>query len=579
VDENGTTSVGTGPAADHTTGSTTGNYLYTEASGSCNQQTAILVSPCIDLTFAPQAYLQFWFHMLGTNMGSLHVDAYTSSGWVNDIVTPISGNQGNQWGLATVSLQNFIGESVKLRIRGITGTSYTSDIAIDDISIDTSVIPDPPTVPVANFVVVPAMGCGATTVQFIDSSTGPPSSWFWQFPGGNPTSSTLQNPMVTYTTVGAYNVVLIVLNTLGSDNVSLNGVVVIHPDLNLTLIANDATCAGCNDGTIFAQVSGGSPGFSFQWNTGFIGNLLSNLGPGTYSVSVTDAVGCTATGSATVTEPGCPVVPSHWVVNVSPTSVQLRWDTISGVLAYQVKGRKIGVTPWTKDLVMASSPPVLFVSSLESNAAFEWQIRIICSIGNVSAWSALDTFYTECVEPIPTQTTNVTTNSATFNWSNVAQAVAYEIRGHIAGTTDWVNLLMGGNPNNNHTVFGLTPATQYEWQVRAWCDSSGPAKSNYTPIETFATLAFSNKLGSQDESSPTVTVYPNPFDKEAILRFFNPRGVAHTLYVTDISGRIIRTEKGIKGNSMVLKKAGLVSGIYLFELKGEKTLCGKFVVQ
>ncbi len=37
-----------------------------------------------------------------------------------------------------------------------------------------------------------------------------PSSWSWSFPGGSPATSTAQNPTVTYSTAGAYNVVLTV---------------------------------------------------------------------------------------------------------------------------------------------------------------------------------------------------------------------------------------------------------------------------------------------------------------------------------------------------------------------------------
>jgi len=58
------------------------------------------------------------------------------------------------------------------------------------------------------------------SVQFTDLSQGNPTSWLWLFPGGNPSSSVLQNPLVQYQTVGEYDVVLIVWNQAGSDTLT-----------------------------------------------------------------------------------------------------------------------------------------------------------------------------------------------------------------------------------------------------------------------------------------------------------------------------------------------------------------------
>jgi hypothetical protein len=57
-------------------------------------------------------------------------------------------------------------------------------------------------------------------VTFTDHSTGNPVSWNWSFPGGTPSSSTLQNPVVTYTLKGTFDVQLIVSNTASSDTLN-----------------------------------------------------------------------------------------------------------------------------------------------------------------------------------------------------------------------------------------------------------------------------------------------------------------------------------------------------------------------
>ncbi|MDM8160036.1 PKD domain-containing protein [Labilibaculum sp. K2S] len=49
-----------------------------------------------------------------------------------------------------------------------------------------------------------------TQITFTDQTIGTPTSWNWSFPGGTPDSSTEQNPVVTYNTVGTFDVSLVV---------------------------------------------------------------------------------------------------------------------------------------------------------------------------------------------------------------------------------------------------------------------------------------------------------------------------------------------------------------------------------
>jgi len=66
------------------------------------------------------------------------------------------------------------------------------------------------------------------TVNFVDGSIGGASSWLWSFSGGNPSTSTEQNPAVVYENDGAYDVQLIVGN--GSTYDTLIKVGYIHVD-------------------------------------------------------------------------------------------------------------------------------------------------------------------------------------------------------------------------------------------------------------------------------------------------------------------------------------------------------------
>ncbi|MBF03369.1 MAG: hypothetical protein CMP76_08750 [Flavobacterium sp.] len=133
VDEGGTPSANTGPTIDFNPGTAAGNYLYLEASGSCNDQIAILESQCM---IVDQGYdFIFGYHMYGTNTGSLHIDLFSDGFWQEDIITSFSGDLGNIWNTATVNLNPYIGKTIKIRIRGIIGNGFASDIAVDDIQL------------------------------------------------------------------------------------------------------------------------------------------------------------------------------------------------------------------------------------------------------------------------------------------------------------------------------------------------------------------------------------------------------------------------------------------------------------
>ena len=74
--------------------------------------------------------------------------------------------------------------------------------------------------------------------------------------------------------------------------------------LTVSASATDADCTGASNGSASASASGGTGTISYAWTgpnsyTGS-GASISNLAPGTYSVTATDANGCTATDAATV---------------------------------------------------------------------------------------------------------------------------------------------------------------------------------------------------------------------------------------------------------------------------------------
>ncbi len=73
--------------------------------------------------------------------------------------------------------------------------------------------------------------------------------------------------------------------------------------LTITPSQTNVSCFAGNDGILTATVSGGTTPYSYSWNNGADTVSIANLTAGTYSVTVTDAVGCIATHSFMLTQP------------------------------------------------------------------------------------------------------------------------------------------------------------------------------------------------------------------------------------------------------------------------------------
>lgn len=135
----GTTgSGGTGPAVDHTLGTAAGIYMYVEASApAAAGDTATLTSPNLVLTSFTNPGLGFWYHKFGAAMGDLYIDVFNGSAWVLDvdsIIGPVQGAETDPWLFKSISLGAFSG-TIQIRFRAEYGSSFTGDMAIDDVAL------------------------------------------------------------------------------------------------------------------------------------------------------------------------------------------------------------------------------------------------------------------------------------------------------------------------------------------------------------------------------------------------------------------------------------------------------------
>ena len=115
--------------------------MYTETSSPiATGDVAHLTTPFLDVSTVTAPNLSFWYHMYGAAMGELHVDVYFNGMWNLDVMQPAlvgqqQAAQTDPWRQAVVDLSPYTSQPIQLRFRGIRGTSFTSDMAIDDVVI------------------------------------------------------------------------------------------------------------------------------------------------------------------------------------------------------------------------------------------------------------------------------------------------------------------------------------------------------------------------------------------------------------------------------------------------------------
>ncbi len=117
------------------------------------------------------------------------------------------------------------------------------DGSVQDFSVAITNDGNVVTAPVAEFIANSTSVDKGTSISFTDQSTNSPTSWSWSFTGGTPSTSSVQNPSITYNTPGVYQVTLTATNTAGSDSESKTGYITVkEPDTNpITYCASSGT--------------------------------------------------------------------------------------------------------------------------------------------------------------------------------------------------------------------------------------------------------------------------------------------------------------------------------------------------
>ncbi len=402
----------------------------------------------------------------------------------------------------------------------------------------------------------------------------------------------------------------------------------------VTVSANAIPTILTNGPTMFCQ--GGSVTLdagafaSYIWSNGSTMESINAMSSATYTVTVTNAQGCTGTASQMVTV----VPPITGLAITGPASacaggsVTLTTGAYSsylwsnGATTQSISAMTTGIYYLTvsnignctavahRSVTILSAPvPNIFGFGLatlcgggsatltvgQSFAAYSWNTSAVTqgiTINSAGTYSVTVTSTNGCTGTgmivtsgcnIPanaaTPTTAITATTAMANWIQPVCYYNYTIRRSVHNTNVWTSFTF--SPNNHYTFSGLTHNTAYDWQIQTNCNASATVNSGFSVIQTFTTAP--RLEGGDEQSISTFTIYPNPANESATIAFSSANEGSYAIILYNIIGSIARTETGNAGigeNTHVMNLNGIAKGIYIAELRmGDTSSKVKLIVQ
>ena len=186
-------------------------------------------------------------------------------------------------------------------------------------------------------------------------------------------------------------------------------------------------------------------------------------------------------------------------------------------------------------------------------------------------------------------TTNITTTSAKFNWTSIANPVQWQVEYKTTKLgSKWVDVFVTGN-KRSFILTGLLSNQNYQWQIRAKCGSTWTSYSASASFRTNGSSSLARIAQPIDKLNepvvPSISLYPNPGNGLFNLHLQLDTKMSGTAIVSivDMTGRKVYTEKCTLVNGLLNKKiqlpANTLKGVYPVEVITEnKVYTSKFVL-
>ncbi|MEE2931422.1 MAG: M43 family zinc metalloprotease [Bacteroidota bacterium] len=368
-----------------------------------------------------------------------------------------------------------------------------------------------------------------TNIDCFGDSTG---SIYLNITGGYPPYNYLWSngsslPNIMNLKAGLYSVLII--DSIGQSYA--DSFVLIEPDsISISYTVSNVTGIGLSNGSIDITPFGGTPPYTYYWNTNPTQNTqdIYNLTQGNYIVWVVDSNFCFNSFSINVgvnLGASCNIPPSNiYTYDIIDERAKIAWDNMNTnsclVDKYRIRLREVGSNNWISKTMQGSG---LCINGLNTTSkqilnlnpatTYEYKIKAWYCGGATggTGWSGLQTFTTQAICPDITNLTvtpNPNNNTrATFCWDTTGTYLYARVKYRVdTSGSSWINV--GGfgvyYPTTCKVKFGMVPGQNYRGIGRAFCDPNMSAyNSSWTPF-IFWTQPGSTKQSSSFESSKNI---------------------------------------------------------------------------
>ncbi|MCE3259585.1 MAG: hypothetical protein K0S12_1226 [Bacteroidetes bacterium] len=447
-------------------------------------------------------------------------------------------------------------------------TAYIgSDLKIDNFYLKSQKLP------IANFI-TPTVGCVGQPVQLTDNSYNMANAWGWIMPGGNPGSSTAQNPVVIYNTPGTKTITMICSNQFGS-SATQSKTIVINP---IPVVASTSSVTPCGGSNVVLTASGAN---SYVWSTGATTSTISAFPSVTTSYTVTGTSnGCSNSAVGVIVVPGVPK-PEICMVTVDSANVynQIYWTKSDyPMLDSMIIFREVISNTYKRIGAVSKNAVSMFIDTARSigpangdpnisTYRYKIQIRDTCgSYGPKSLWH---------------NTVYFTHTGGTFFWTNnyliegpINPVQTYSLMVCVDPTVSPTYSLVGTTTGNQSTLndpfYTIYQATA-DWRVEAdlgyVCNALKPVGGQNASVQSSrsrSNIQNNRTIGINEHLMlQTLKLYPNPASSSVTLEM-----AGHTedlkkaeIIITNVLGSEIY--KGtFEGNSKTIDVSQLSKGVY-----------------
>jgi PKD repeat protein len=204
-----------------------------------------------------------------------------------------------------------------------------------------------------------------SSVNFTDESFGSPITWLWEFEGGTPSTSTLQNPQrINYSQTGSYDVSLTVSNSGGS---SVTTTKTDYISVNAEFLMNNQTVTTCTG--LFYDSGGNSSNynddedFTMTFNPGTLGaNVIAEFQM--FDVEYNSSCNYDWLKIYNGATTSSPIIGTYCGTN-SPGTVEA--SNVAGALTFQFHSDYSETMQGWKAFINCSSPPLLPVANFKAD--------------------------------------------------------------------------------------------------------------------------------------------------------------------------------------------------------------------